>query len=371
MYMRRRFIVLSQPCPCSRLFCVRVPRRLLPFAPSALVAATVAKARGHFYAAAATQGFLVTVIAEAVCPSDDAGISAWQGCASHAIWTLVALQVDVLRFDIDTVYPTAAACYAAAVVCLLLVGRSGRRRCCSSFAKRAFEKRDTAESSDEEDDDSDSSSSCRDASPSPRFYGQSLKARLVWLTFYSESTSRVAMSVSSVSIQTTAILARVAFPAVVEIPCFQYVSSLPALLVARLCLEQLAACQAVRWPQPCGRWMFLFSGYTVCSMVLLLHFQTYIHQEDLCALHMMLAYSASMSSAAGAARPAWETHLAGLISAAILALPAGQLGQFDSALAWASLALMLGCFAATASFASSALKPAGVSVSVRRRRLRR
>ncbi|XP_065287901.1 uncharacterized protein [Dermacentor albipictus] len=222
------------PCPSSRLFCMRVPRGLPPFSPLALVAATVAKARGHFYGAAAIQGFLVTVIAEVVCPSDDVGISAWQGCASHAIWTLVALQVDVLRFDIGTVYQTAAACYAAAVVCLLLVGRSGRRRCCSSFAKRAFEKRQTTESSDEEDDDSDSSSSFRHESPSPRFYGQSLNARLVWLTFYSESTSRVAMSVSSVSIQTTAILARVAFPAVVEIPCFQYVSSLPVLLVARL-----------------------------------------------------------------------------------------------------------------------------------------
>ncbi|XP_065287898.1 uncharacterized protein [Dermacentor albipictus] len=226
------------PCPSSRLFCMRVPRGLPPFSPLALVAATVAKARGHFYGAAAIQGFLVTVIAEVVCPSDDVGISAWQGCASHAIWTLVALQVDVLRFDIGTVYQTAAACYAAAVVCLLLVGRSGRRRCCSSFAKRAFEKRQTTESSDEEDDDSDSSSSFRHESPSPRFYGQSLNARLVWLTFYSESTSRVAMSVSSVSIQTTAILARVAFPAVVEIPCFQYVSSLPVLLVARLLAHQ-------------------------------------------------------------------------------------------------------------------------------------
>ncbi|XP_065287899.1 uncharacterized protein [Dermacentor albipictus] len=57
---------------------MRVPRGLPPFSPLALVAATVAKARGHFYGAAAIQGFLVTVIAEVVCPSDDVGISAWQ-----------------------------------------------------------------------------------------------------------------------------------------------------------------------------------------------------------------------------------------------------------------------------------------------------
>lgn len=368
----RVFPLTRMPCPSWRLFCVRVPRDLLPFAPSALIVTTVAKARGHFYAAAATQGFLVSVIAEAVCPSDNVGISVWQGCASHAIWTLVAVQVDVLRFDIGTVYQTAAGCYAGAVLCLLLVGRSGRRRCCSSLAKRAFENREAMESSDEEDDDDgDSLSSSRAASPSPRVYGQSLNARLLWLAFYSESTSRVAMSVSSVSIQTTAIVARVAFPAVVEIPCFQYVPSLPVMLVARLCLEQLAASQAVRWHQPCGRWMFLFSGYMVGSMALLLHFQSYIQPGDECALHMMLAYATSLSSAAGTARPAWETHLAGLLSAAILTWPVGQLGQFDAALAWASLVLMLGCFAAAASFASSAFKPAGVSVSVRRKRLAR
>ncbi|KAL1469284.1 hypothetical protein MTO96_004986 [Rhipicephalus appendiculatus] len=261
----------------GKLPCIRIPRGLRPFAPLALAIATMAKARGHFYAAAATQGFLVSAIAEAVCPIDDVDISAWQGCASHAIWTLVAVQVDYLRFDIGTVYLTAGGCYAAAVMCLLMVGRSGRRSCCSSLAKRVLRERDTTRGSSDEDDD-DSASSARAASALPRLPGQSLNARLLWLAFYAESSSRVAMTVSSVCVQTTAILARVAFPAVVEIPCNQYVSSLPILLVVRLLLEQLAASQASRWPQSCGRLVFLFSGYIVASMALLLHFQTYVHQ---------------------------------------------------------------------------------------------
>ncbi|KAH6941349.1 hypothetical protein HPB50_016684 [Hyalomma asiaticum] len=349
----------------------RVPRgRLLPFVPLALVVAVMAKAGGHFYAAAAAQGFLVSALAAVVCPNDDAGVSVWQGCASHAVWTLVAVQVDILRLDIGTVYLTAAGCYAASVACLLLVGRSGRRRCCSSLTKRISKERDaTCPSADEDDeDDSDSTSSSRPAPPLPSFCDQTLNARLLWLAFYAESSCRVAMTVSSVCIQVTAILARVAFPAVAEVPCSQYVSSLPVLLVVRLLLEQLAASQAARWPQPCGRIVFLFSGYTVSSMALLLHFQTYVHQGDVCALQMMLAYATSLSHVAGATRPAWETHLAGLISAILLACPVGQVGQFDGVLVWASLALMLGCSAATVSFASAAFRPRGMHVTFRRRR---
>ncbi|XP_037528150.1 uncharacterized protein LOC119405384 [Rhipicephalus sanguineus] len=362
-----RIIPLTRmPCPSWKLPCVRIPRGLRSFAPLALVIATMAKARGHFYAAAAAQGFLVSAIAEAVCPIDDVEISVWQGCASHAIWTLVAVQVDYLRFDIGTVYLTAAGCYAAVVICLLMVGRSGRRRCCSSLAKRVFRERDTTRGSSDEDD-GDSASSPRDALSLPRLPGQSLNSRLLWLAFYAESSSRVAMTVSSVSLQTAAILVRVAFPAVVEVPCYQYVPSLPILLVVRLLLEQLAASQASRWPQSCGRLVFLFSGYIVSSMALLLHFQTYVHQGDLCALHMMLAYATSLSCVAGAVRPVWETHLAGFISAAMLVWPVGRIGQFDATLAWASLALMLGCSAATISLAASLFRPTGMHVRFRRR----
>ncbi|XP_075730695.1 uncharacterized protein LOC142774189 [Rhipicephalus microplus] len=245
-----------------------------------------------------------------------------------------------------------------------MVGRSGRRRCCSSLAKRVFRQLDAGCGSSDEDDDSACSS--RTALALPRPSGQSLNFRLLWLAFYAESSSRVAMTVSSVCIQTTAILARVAFPAVVEIPCYQYVSSLPILLVVRLLLEQLAASQASRWPQSCGRLVFLFSGYMVSSMALLLHFQTYVHQGDLCALHMMLAYATSLSCTAGAVRPIWETHLAGFVSAAMLVWPVGRIDQFDGALAWASLALMLGCSAATISFVAAALRPSRMRVRSQR-----
>ncbi|KAH7936120.1 hypothetical protein HPB52_018521 [Rhipicephalus sanguineus] len=315
-----RIIPLTRmPCPSWKLPCVRIPRGLRSFAPLALVIATMAKAR-----------------------------------------------VDYLRFDIGTVYLTAAGCYAAVVICLLMVGRSGRRRCCSSLAKRVFRERDTTRGSSDEDD-GDSASSPRDALSLPRLPGQSLNSRLLWLAFYAESSSRVAMTVSSVSLQTAAILVRVAFPAVVEVPCYQYVPSLPILLVVRLLLEQLAASQASRWPQSCGRLVFLFSGYIVSSMALLLHFQTYVHQGDLCALHMMLAYATSLSCVAGAVRPVWETHLAGFISAAMLVWPVGRIGQFDATLAWASLALMLGCSAATISLAASLFRPTGMHVRFRRR----
>ncbi|KAL3221221.1 hypothetical protein MRX96_029559 [Rhipicephalus microplus] len=209
----------------------------------------------------------------------------------------------------------------------------------------------------------------------PRPSGQSLNSRLLWLAFYAESSSRVAMTVSSVCIQTTAILARVAFPAVVEIPCYQYMSSLPILLVVRLLLEQLAASQASRWPQSCGRLVFLFSGYIVSSMALLLHFQTYVHQgglvraaHDARLRYVTLVHGRSsethLGDASGRLRffPVLLFRALGFVSAAMLVWPVGRIDQFDGALAWASLALMLGCSAATISFVAAALRPSRMRV---------
>ncbi|KAL3221222.1 hypothetical protein MRX96_029559 [Rhipicephalus microplus] len=324
-----------------------IPRGLRSFFPLALAIATMAKARGYFYAAAAAQGFLVSAIAEAVCPIDDVDISVWQGCASHVILDAGgrASGLPALRHRHRPPYGS----------CLL----RGRSRVPADVLTRTTTQR----------------AASRTALALPRPSGQSLNSRLLWLAFYAESSSRVAMTVSSVCIQTTAILARVAFPAVVEIPCYQYMSSLPILLVVRLLLEQLAASQASRWPQSCGRLVFLFSGYIVSSMALLLHFQTYVHQgglvraaHDARLRYVTLVHGRSsethLGDASGRLRffPVLLFRALGFVSAAMLVWPVGRIDQFDGALAWASLALMLGCSAATISFVAAALRPSRMRV---------
>ncbi|XP_077500548.1 uncharacterized protein LOC144111211 [Amblyomma americanum] len=340
-------MVLGRIWPRNLLPCRRGASAVVP-----LALALAVKECGYLYVAAAAQGFLASVVVRLTCLHEDFRLLVhWQGCASHVIWTLVAVQVDILTYSVASVHLTAGVCYVEALLCFL-VGQ----RCSVPFERTRCE-------------DGDSTlSGWRSVSRRPALRDQGLNSRLLRLALFLESSSRVSMSASSVSIQAAAILARVAFPQVVAVPCWAVIPSQAAMLVVRLVLEQMAFGQSARWSKPCGRWVFLFSGYVLSLMVLMLHFQTSVPSGDTCALHMMLAYSLSLACTAVAVRPVWETDLAGVLSAVLLAWPPGHLGQFDSALAWCSLLLILGLSAAILSIASSFCHQPGVRIELRRKR---
>lgn len=342
-------LVLGRIWPRTLLPCRRVASAVGP-----LVLALVFKERGYLYTAAAAQGFLASAVARVTYVGEDERfLACWQGCASHVIWTLVALQVDVLTFSVGTVHVTAGGCYVAALLCLVV---DTRRRV-------PFERR-------HEDSDSPSPG-WRSVSLQPALRRQGLNSRLLRLALFLESGGRLAMSASSVCLQAAAVLARVAFPDVVAVPCAAVIPSQAAMLAVRLVLEQMASGQSARWSHPWGRWLLLFSGYALSLVALVLHFQTNVHHGDMCALHMILAYSLSLACASGAVRPAWETELAGVVSAALLAWPPGHLGQFDSSLAWCSLLLILGVSASSVSLASSLCSPLDERIELPRKRSRR
>ncbi|XP_049521502.1 uncharacterized protein LOC125944692 [Dermacentor silvarum] len=158
------------------------------------------------------------------------------------------------------------------------------------------------------------------------------------------------MAMSSVCLQTAAILARTVFPFVAAGSCVSVLPSLPVLLAFRLVLEQKAREQAVRWSTTADRRSLCLLGSYVLVVVLVLVTPFYRHYR--CAQHLLLGYALALACGAGAVRPAWEENVAALLSAAALAWPAGTLDHFDVAFSRASVLVMLGASAATVAIAS-------------------
>ncbi|CAN8004339.1 unnamed protein product, partial [Ixodes hexagonus] len=269
---------------------------------------------GYHRTAAVVQGLLLSsVVACLNLDAQPAALDMWQNYACLVTWTTAAVAVDLFRLGFATVYGMAAFAYLQAAV---LVARKLSPEQHLTMSRRAG-------------------------------FEWNLENKLNHLTVILGDTALLARGVSNVCLEATAILTRVAFPALVLDSCASLLNSVGMLLVVRKCVERAALNQGRR-ASTSRRWRLTSGtlGYVLAVVSLAAYFGTPCVLLEACGAHFLMAYGVTLAAASEPLVPPSQTTAGALLSSGLLLWGCGDARSgFDAVLGWSVVLLCVGLVA--------------------------